>query len=90
MSAKHTRTPWRVGMQPGPMIYGDKGTQVADLRCGDMLEKDEALANMRLILAAPDLLNMLERMLYEAREGEVTLCTMEHAEQAIAKARGTK
>ncbi len=88
MSARHTGTPWRVGMQPGPMIYSEYGAQVADLRCGDMLDKDEALANMRLILSAPDLLNMLERMLYEAREGEVTLCTMEHAEKAIAKAKG--
>lgn len=49
-----------------------------------------AASNAALICAAPDLLNMLERMLYEAREGGTCLLTMEHAEKAIAKAKGAE
>ena len=28
---KHTKLPWHVGMKPGPMIYGPKGEQIADM-----------------------------------------------------------
>lgn len=28
---KHTKLPWHVGMKPGPMIYGTKGEQIADM-----------------------------------------------------------
>jgi len=51
----HTPGPWHIGMKPGPMVYGPQGEQVADLRA-DLLPKDERLANSRLIVAAPDLL----------------------------------
>lgn len=44
--------------------------------------------NARLIAAAPELLNMLQRMLDESSSGSVCLCTMEHAENALKKARG--
>lgn len=49
-----TSGPWHIGLNPGPMIYGPKGEQIADLR-GDMLPRDEVRANARLIAAAPDL-----------------------------------
>lgn len=29
---KHTATPWRIGMKPGPMIYGPQDEWIADLR----------------------------------------------------------
>lgn len=58
MKTKHTPGEWHAGMKPGPIIYGPKGEQVCDLR-GDLLPKDEAQANTRLIAAAPDLLEAL-------------------------------
>lgn len=51
----HTQGPWHVGMKPGPMVYGQKGAQVADMR-ETLLDRDEHIANVRLIAAAPDLL----------------------------------
>ena len=42
-------------MNPGPIVYGPKGEQVADLR-DETLPEDERRANRGLILAAPDLL----------------------------------
>lgn len=58
METKHTPGPWHVGMRPGPMIYGPKGEQVADLSA-DLLMVEERQANLRLIAAAPDLLEAL-------------------------------
>lgn len=56
--AKFTPGYWHVGMKPGPIIYGPNGEQVADLR-GDLLEREEQMANARLIAAAPTLLDAL-------------------------------
>lgn len=54
----HTPGPWHIGMNPGPIIYGPKGEQVANmLPC--MLERDEHNANVCLITAAPALLEAL-------------------------------
>ena len=59
----HTPGPWHIGMQPGPIIYGKNGEQVADLR-GErktlVVELDEAVANTKLISAAPELLEALK------------------------------
>ena len=49
--SKHTPGPWHIGMKPGPMIYGPLGEQVADCR-GELLDKDEAIANIKLIAAS--------------------------------------
>lgn len=56
---QHTPAPWHIGMKPGPMIYGERGEQVADMR-PHFLVDNEHLANVRLIAAAPDLLAALE------------------------------
>jgi hypothetical protein len=61
MNTKHTLGPWHIGMHPGPIIYGADSSQVADCR-GDLLGKDESLANLRLIAAAPDLLAALDQL----------------------------
>lgn len=58
--SKHTPGPWHVGMKPGPIVYGAKGAQVCDMRA-ELLPLDEELANLRLILAAPDMLAALEQ-----------------------------
>jgi len=77
-------------MRPGPIIYGPNGEQVADLR-GErkttVIELDEAVANTKLIAAAPELLNMLQRMTDETNGGGIPcLLTLEQARAAIAKA----
>lgn len=58
---KHTPGPWHIGMKPGPIVYGPKGEQVADLTA-DLIPKDERLANLRLILSAPELLDALDTL----------------------------
>lgn len=56
---QHTPGPWHIGMKPGPIVYGERGEQVAslttDLIYGSLLPQDEAIANARLIAAAPEL-----------------------------------
>lgn len=99
MPATHTPGPWHLGLKPGPMIYGSDTSQVADLR-GDLLDKSEALANARLIAAAPELLAALKLAVeslhkafdYVPAGHENTACrgnlvpTLQNARAAIAKA----
>ena len=61
-NTQYTSGPWHLGMKPGLMIYGADSSQVADLR-GDLLDKGEALANAKLISAAPELLEALQSLL---------------------------
>lgn len=49
-SAAHTPTPWHVGMNPGPIVYGQKGEQIAN--CRDMLTNDECKENAAFIVRA--------------------------------------
>ena len=64
---------WRLGIKPGPYIYGDKGTQVAacDMTTNFAVEN---LANSKAIAALPKLLEALEQahnaLLYIAQEAE--------------------
>lgn len=94
--AEFTPGPWHVGMKPGPIIYGPKGDQVADLR-GDLMLPSEQLANVRLIVAAPELYEALlaisrahESGNNGAYMGEAVLCGYfaEKARQALARAEG--
>lgn len=84
---KHTLGPWHVGMKPGPIVYGPKGEQVADLRA-DLISKDERLANLRLIAAAPELLEALKGILAVAnvRVDDPRCAAFDFARAAIAKA----
>lgn len=59
--SKHTPGPWHVGIKPGPILYGTKGEQIADLR-GHWLEDSEHMANVRLIAAAPALLEAVKNV----------------------------
>ena len=94
-SVKHTPPPWHIGMQPGPIIYGPNGEQVADLR-GErktlVVEIDEAVANTKLIASAPELLAALQECVkqcadYERMTDECA-AAFRNARAAIAKARG--
>lgn len=60
----HTPGPWHVGMKPGPILYGPKGEQVADLTAR-LLPDDEATGNARLIAAAPEMKLALIHLLRE-------------------------
>lgn len=55
MITTHTPGPWHIGIKPGPIIYGLKGEQIADMRAA-MVPEPEHKANTRLIAAAPMLL----------------------------------
>lgn len=88
---KHTPGPWHVGMRPGPIIYGTKGDQVADLR--GFLDIDETSANARLIAAAPDLLDAMQSMVdaYQTHFDVMPVAWQTYdsiARAALAKARG--
>jgi hypothetical protein len=84
-------------MQPGPIVYGPNGEQVADMRKG-MLHRDEDVANIRLIAAAPDLLAALETLIRMQVKGHDLIDRMQFSDEgraisaqvlcAIARARG--
>lgn len=97
---KHTPGPWHIGVAPGPIIYGPKGEQVADMFV-PMLQDAEHRANARLIASAPALLAMLERVTADAAnayraiafvdEGIIptaNLVTLDQARALIAHAKG--
>ena len=93
MSTQHTKGPWRVQRQnPSPttgewMISGAKPGYLAEVRdCGS----GDVQANARLIAAAPDLLEALQRMLDAPSHGthEAMRRANEAARAAIAKATG--
>lgn len=72
---KHTQGPWHVGMAPGPIVYGPNGEQVVDMR-ETLLEKDEHLANMVLIVAAP----MLKKALQDISNFTKCQCNEKHGD----------
>ena len=105
MKAKHT---------PGPWILGDENNQHAEILIGDLVanidrqdryglhmacSREEMLANARLIIAAPDLLEALESIINADDEAEAMMRKMGipaeepmeifvAARAAIAKAKG--
>lgn len=87
MQTKHTPGPWRVGMKPGPIIYGTRGEQVADLTA-QFVPDDETRGNVRLITAAPELLACLLDVL--DADGDLDVMDFDRYRAAIAKATGTE
>jgi hypothetical protein len=92
---KHTESPWHIGINPGPIIYGPSGEQVASLFPA-LLEEQENKANARLIASAPSLLEALQALTERAsaldqsatEEGLRNCSAIANARQAIAKATG--
>lgn len=82
---KHTPGPWYVGMKPGPIIYGLRGAQVADLSAR-MVPDDETRGNVRLVAAAPELLAALRDVL--DADGDLYAMDFNRYRAAIAKATG--
>lgn len=68
MTAKHTPGPWGIIIgEAGPVVFsGENGDLVS--RMGSFLGDDEAMANARLIAAAPDLLEALQMVVTIANE----------------------
>ncbi len=66
----HTPGPFHVGMKPGPMIYGPKGEQVADLSAR-MIPDDETADNARLFVAAPDMRAFLDDFCFAMENGGI-------------------
>lgn len=83
----HTPGPWHVGMKPGPIIYGGKGEQIADLRA-HWLEDREHVENVRLIASAPELLNSLQSLLEMVTDNRLHGNEVYQASNTIAKALG--
>lgn len=91
--AEHTKGPWRVGVKNAGT---DERTVDAEHyhvctchhHCVGSIEK-EMEANARLIAAAPDMLEALERLVANLDEGDfVSTTRIDEASAAIAKAKG--
>ena len=91
MNTKHTPGPWRLGLigtphGQGRAIYGSTGELVANLSA-DLLPDNEQLPNAKLIAAAPDLLETLQRIAALSHSGGLNIATLTTmAREAIAKA----
>ena len=101
MSTKHTPGPWSAGQFrdggpfPGCDIGSPDGANVAQVlfvppavQVGGDIQKPEALANARLIAAAPDLLAALQYVL--SAHGEQLHDAFDQARAAIAAAEGDR
>jgi len=90
MNTKHTRGPWYFYTEPQPNgcpIVGARGLMVAMLAhtVNQVEQKEEALANARLIAAAPELLAALENIAAATCSDSRSVII---ARAAIAKATG--
>lgn len=86
----YTPGPWHVGMKPGPIIYGGKGEQIADLRA-HWLEDREHVENVRLIASAPELLDAIKRVryaFYVDGTSKALRVAFEGTKEIVAKAEG--
>ena len=94
--SKHTPGPWGFSTEPQPNgcpIVGSRGLMVAMLAhtVNQDDQRETALANARLIAAAPDLLELLEDVISIGGgmvEEIYGYCFVERARAAIAKATG--
>ncbi len=91
--SKHTPGPWSLPFiteRPIQQEVFGPDERIARVELPGNSRHDEQVANARLIAAAPELLDALEKLLHETDEG-TQLCAREFAEQAkaaIAKAKG--
>jgi hypothetical protein len=88
MENKHTPGPWRISQHDDFRIECGALT-IANVVENSMHRMDEAQANAKLIVAAPDLLAALEAIADQwMTKGEVGVSKIDAARRAIAKARG--
>lgn len=103
--SKHTPGPWKFGQYLGSlssfcvhMDAGDKGRGIDVVKAVAGITTEQRLANARLIAAAPEMLEALERTLwYVKKQGRRSLTVadaaaaneaMQHLQSVIAKAKG--
>jgi hypothetical protein len=86
---QHTSEPWRVAHDVAVVVAGEgEGfVGVADCRTVDVT-KGVAMANARLIAAAPDLLDALEELLWADPMSPRYQGKIDKADAAIRKAKG--
>ncbi|RRV80383.1 hypothetical protein [Stutzerimonas stutzeri] len=93
MSNGHTPGPWSIDKEERWVIHEPEGKSGTLVVPEIYLDDDEAIANARLIAAAPELLAALESaqmaLMGYTHQNAVTLAALEKARAAIAKARGT-
>lgn len=95
--SKHTPGPWVVG-NTDPLLFGKQrgqGTEPIGFVYGPSFPErsdlgKEAIANARLIAAAPELLEALKNLLESHLAGNVIGADVREAQEAIAKATGEK
>ena len=81
----HTPGPWRYA--PGEIVYGPSGESVASCRFVTNF-KDTNVANMRLVAAAPDLLQVAKDFLLLAQLHDWEGAAIDFAKTTLAKAEG--
>jgi hypothetical protein len=90
---KHTSGPWSAECALSSDLYniryitGPDCQKICDVNHRVEMPQDEALANARLIAAAPDLMQALERVLKDGCLDPRLLCVLQ-ANQALAAAKG--
>lgn len=82
---RFTPGPWRADRRS---ILAGNGTCIAEVFSGAAGSLDEADANERLIAAAPDLFDVVTRLIFEDADGHFTIGLIEDAREVIAKAEG--
>ncbi len=84
--SNHTPGPWDFEAEPGYGVYvGNDDGNVAEVLCDQVRITDPiAIANARLIAAAPDLLEALEALVERGTDSPLH----QAAERAIANAKG--
>lgn len=92
MSNGHTPGPWSIDKEERWVIHEPEGKSGTLVVPEIYLDDDEAIANARLIAAAPDLLEALESaqmaIMGYTHQNAVTLAALFKANAAIAKAKG--
>lgn len=79
---KESEIPYAIEKEIGNAVL-----PIADV-CFNPATKKEIKANARLIAVAPEMYNMLERILSAASEGEINWTILRDAKNLLAKARG--
>ena len=95
-NAKHTPGPWSRNIKPAHKyvtVWSGRNTHVAYVATGAPLSNDEIEANIRLIAAAPELLEALKALraaVVEYEDDDDLDAAKYGADDAIAKAEGVQ
>lgn len=91
MTAKHTPGPWHRNIPPATkyvVVWSGRNTHVAKLCDDSRVSAEEAEANIDLITAAPELLEVLREIIADGMHCDVVPHLYVKARAAIQKATG--